>query len=67
MHIIRKLALVTCSFSALAIGANFAQAAPGLGQAAPSVLSVAASRGAPFVEKAWWYHHHCCWHHWHHW
>lgn len=67
MHIVRKLALVACSFSALAIGANFAQAAPGLSQAAPSVLSTEASHGAaPFVEKAWW-HHHCCWHHWHHW
>jgi hypothetical protein len=68
MHIVRKLALVACCLSAIAIGANFAQAAPGLGQAAPSVLLTETSRSAaaPFVEKAWW-HHHCCWHHWHHW
>lgn len=67
MHTVRKLALVACSFSALAIGASFAQAAPGLGQAAPTVLSTETSRSAaaPFVEKAWYHHHY--WHHWHHW
>jgi hypothetical protein len=76
MQFVRKLALVACTVSSLAIGVNFAQAAPGLGQAAPSVLSTEVSPGTgPFVQKAWWHHcwhcgwgwHHHYWHRWHHW
>jgi hypothetical protein len=71
MQFVHKLALVACAASSLAMGASFAQAAPSLGQAAPSVLATELSGGAgPLVEKAWWHHcWHCGWggHHWHHW